>query len=805
LIYYIALEVFMSVFSGVVGAFLSTALLSLSIPLAPLVQQTGPKTVQKPALKEGRQSTEMLRADTSEKEEEPSGEDERERGKPARKFNIMRGGKGSTLTGTNGADLFIVTSPGAKITNFTIGQDVLRITANEVNFFDLVNSFQTLITPPMAGNTTDTLISLPDGSNTIPLVVVQGVTPEQFKNSPASFSFRTTTNPVVDWNEITFDSTRTSAVGPARSTRYYALTQIAIYDAVQGIVKKPGRTQYLKTKDPNFRSVPAPAQGASAEAAANAAAHKILRSIFTNPDNVTLPSSLFGQTTRIGVQNYIATALDAALTDSLRQVKGTPTNIAAGQAYGEAIAGELLALRTNDGAFRNQDNSLVDPTLPEADPLSFGFEYQNGIEPAQAVSENDGTVGRTADNPMAYFLNQPPINQINNLGIATTSTTPTTAGAWRRSEDTYSPITGLYQALAAPEWANINTAWVLPVTNFFDDNVAPPPTLESDRYRAAVEQVKSEGSITDLPRNSAGGSATGTGNVVLPPAIAPTFTDFGLGATTTTNGVTTANATGLVGLAVDDNDPADSNYNDLGARTPDGIGTTSAERTILSHVWANDDGSYQPNGSWQKITQQITEAKKLNLADTAYTFALVDIGLADAFINIWDIKWDEDYFWRPVSGIRNSDQIPNVANLVDPNWTPRQITPQHPCHPSGTSNSAGVTSTILIGLFGETVPEFRVGAGLHPGSARLRQALQSVNGNNLVPEVPTAANRANPTELVDIDDVFRTYTNLRQAAEEARNSRVFSGAHFRFATENGVGLGRQIGNYILGHNPLSAS
>jgi Vanadium chloroperoxidase N-terminal domain len=792
----------MSVFSGVVGAFFSTALLSLSVPLALLVQQTSPKIVQRPALKDVRQSSAVLRADASEKEEEPSG-GENERGKPTRRFNIIRGGKGSTLKGTNRADLFIVTSPGATITNFTIGQDVLRITANEVNFFDLVNPFQTLITPA-TGNTTDTLISLPDGSNTIPLVVVQGVTPEQFKNSPASFSFRTTTNPVIDWNEITFDSTRTSAVGPARSTRYYALTQIAIYDAVQGIVKKQGRTQYLQKKDPNFSSVPAPANGASAEAAANAAAHMILRSIFTNPDNVTLPSSLFGQTSRAGVQNYIATALDAALTDSLSQVKGSAANIATGRAYGEAIAGELLALRATDGALRNQDNSLVDPTLPDADPLSFGSEYQSGIEPAQAVSENDGTVGRTANNPLAFFLNQPPINQIDSFGTAVTNSTAlTTAGAWRRSEDSYDAATGQYQALAAPEWANINTAWVLPATNFFDDDVPPPPTLDSDRYRAAVEQVKSEGSITDLPRNNAGGSA-GTGNVVLPPAMAPTFTNFGLGATTTTNGVTTANATGLVGLAVDDNDPTDSNYNDLGARTPDGIGTTSAERTVLSHVWANDDGSYQPNGSWQKITQQITEAKKLNLADTAYTFALVDIGLADAFINIWDIKWDEDYFWRPASGIRNADQIPNTANLVDPNWTPRQITPQHPCHPSGTSNSAGVTSTILIGLFGETVPEFRVGAGVHPGSFRLRQALQSVNGNNLIPEVPTAANRANPTELVDIDDVFRTYTNLRQAAEEARNSRVFSGAHFRFATENGVGLGRRIGSYILDHNPLLA-
>ncbi|ELS00285.1 vanadium-dependent haloperoxidase, partial [Gloeocapsa sp. PCC 73106] len=179
-----------------------------------------------------------------------------------------------------------------------------------------------------------------------------------------------------------------------------------------------------------------------------------------------------------------------------------------------------------------------------------------------------------------------------------------------------------------------------------------------------------------------------------------------------------------------------------------------------------------------------------SLEDTAYIFSTLNLTLADGFINIWDIKWDDDYFWRPVSSVRQADELTGTQDLDDDLWTPRQFTPQHPCHPSGTSMTAGAASQVLANFFGDDV-EFTVGADLHPNGNRLRNALTDTDDDGI--------KDVNGTPL---DEVSKTYTNLFDAADEARLSRIYSGAHFRFATETGITLGREVANFVLDTAPL---
>jgi len=729
--------------------------------------------------------------------------------------------RGETLTGGAGMDTFVLTSGGIPdspltITDFKIGQDSLQIDGiNELTFFDIVSRFQPLLTPT-GEDGTDTLFSLSTGAETAPLAILENIEADALANSPESFIIKAPGNVVIDWNEMAFDALRVSGFPPAASTRSFAMVHTAIADAVQGILQTEGRSTYLSSLDPELlesRGVTlpgAPAEGASAEAAVAAAAERVLRGIFNdinNPvafildPNGTLTRAVFtplaGDVNAQEIPEYFSNVFSAALDNSLASIDASQEAIDAGVAYGQQVAEAILTLRANDGAFRNADGTRVDPG-------ALAAEYINGIETNENLNEvggqdqqgdptntgdtgellNDGTVGRLLDGSNLIATGDP-IRTTDNTGATVVNgAAPTTPGAWRRGEDTLLP-NGNFAPLASIEFSQINLPWVLPTTTYFNDNVLPPPALDSDRYADNVAEIAAEGSLLDLP---------GSGDVVVNArnAAGELFNQR----TTTEDGLTSFAPDNVLGRAGNDTNPTDEAYgpgdqgNDFGRDTPDGLGTTSAERTVIAHVWANAEGTYGPNYAWQKVAQQLAMGNDSSLQETAEVFAAMNIALADGFINIWDIKWDEDYFWRPVSSVRNADEIESTAELDDNTWTPREVTPQHPCHPSGTSMTAGAASTVLANFYGDD-QTFTVSADPHPNSTRLRQALQSVNGNELVDGVP-------------LEEVSRTYTSLSQAADESRISRIYAGAHFRFATENGVNMGEQVASYVLRNNPFKS-
>ena len=123
-----------------------------------------------------------------------------------------------------------------------------------------------------------------------------------------------TANPVSDWNIIALGQ---NAGNPFNQARIMATTQLAVFEAVNAI--QGGYDPYLGT-------VVAPA-GASADAAAIAAAHAVLKSYF--PAN--------------------AATLDALRATSLAAIPDGSAK-AGGIATGEAAAAAILATRVNDGS-----------------------------------------------------------------------------------------------------------------------------------------------------------------------------------------------------------------------------------------------------------------------------------------------------------------------------------------------------------------------------------------------------------------------------------------------------------------------
>ena len=131
---------------------------------------------------------------------------------------------------------------------------------------------------------------------------------------------------VSDWNVIML--TAISGQNPFAQARFAAITQMAVFEAVNAI-----------TGDyrPYLGRMSAPA-GSSAEAAAVAAAHRVLLTYFPGT----------------------ASVLDAARANSLAQIPDGSAKVN-GIAAGEAAAALMIALRANDLGIGNSTRSNFFP------------------------------------------------------------------------------------------------------------------------------------------------------------------------------------------------------------------------------------------------------------------------------------------------------------------------------------------------------------------------------------------------------------------------------------------------------------
>jgi hypothetical protein len=122
---------------------------------------------------------------------------------------------------------------------------------------------------------------------------------------------------VTDWNRAALDAIRRNGTPPPVASRALAVLHVAVYDAVNGI---------SRTHDA-YRVESAVPRSASPEAAAAAAAHTVLAALF--PAN--------------------ATSFDALYGSGLAAISQGPHK-AAGVAWGQRVAAEILLWRSSDNA-----------------------------------------------------------------------------------------------------------------------------------------------------------------------------------------------------------------------------------------------------------------------------------------------------------------------------------------------------------------------------------------------------------------------------------------------------------------------
>jgi hypothetical protein len=189
-------------------------------------------------------------------------------------------------------------------------------------------------------------------------------------------------------------------------------------------------------------------------------------------------------------------------------------------------------------------------------------------------------------------------------------------------------------------------------------------------------------------------------------------------------------------------------------------GTKSTARTPEQSEAVKFWGNINFGGSWQAAARDLATKNEVSLADCARLFALLNMGLANAYILNWDAKYHYN-FWRPVTAIRNGDQDGNDATERDAGWTAFNPTPMHPEYPSQATYNAVTAIAILESVFGSVKP--------------------------------------NPFTATDVRDAKRTrsFASLAEMAEEHKNVRIWGGVHYRFAIRASEGVAPKATAYLI--------
>jgi hypothetical protein len=162
------------------------------------------------------------------------------------------------------------------------------------------------------------------------------------------------------------------------------------------------------------------------------------------------------------------------------------------------------------------------------------------------------------------------------------------------------------------------------------------------------------------------------------------------------------------------------------------------------------DKKMTPPGHWMAITQKAAKVKNLDAVASANTYAQTAVGMYDAFISCWYVKY---------STVRIRPQTA-IQRLIEPTWTSFIQTPPFPEYTSGHSTVSSTAAEVLTSIFGD--------------------GFAFTDSSELEFNLPV-----------------RSFKSFREAALEASVSRVYGGIHYRSGCESGNKQGKDLAKIIL--------
>jgi hypothetical protein len=178
-------------------------------------------------------------------------------------------------------------------------------------------------------------------------------------------------------------------------------------------------------------------------------------------------------------------------------------------------------------------------------------------------------------------------------------------------------------------------------------------------------------------------------------------------------------------------------------------------QALIGKFW---NGSIQ--NYWQEITQTAALGHGLSTEETARLFALLNIALADDVIAFYKSKYQYG-FWRPVTAIREAGVLNNPALVPDTAWLPEvKKTAPDPSYPGAHAEISWAAATVLSNFFATNSFPYDVTSEVMPGTVR-------------------------------------SFTSFVGAAQEAADSRIFAGQHFRTDEDAGHQQGFRVGDFVV--------
>ena len=181
------------------------------------------------------------------------------------------------------------------------------------------------------------------------------------------------------------------------------------------------------------------------------------------------------------------------------------------------------------------------------------------------------------------------------------------------------------------------------------------------------------------------------------------------------------------------------------------------DQTNIAHWWAE----FGEHG-WNRIGRITAEENNLSLWKAVRMFALINVTLYDLYLVSFESKYHYDT-WRPITAIHNADNDKNWDTRPDAEWQPEMLPPPWPEYPSAHAAVGAAGAEIVAHVYGPHDVSF---------------TMESVTARD--------------------EGKVRTYTNLRTAAKDCADSRIFNGFHFRFATFEGLLQGKKVAKFIHG-------
>ncbi|MBV9007674.1 MAG: vanadium-dependent haloperoxidase [Verrucomicrobia bacterium] len=239
-------------------------------------------------------------------------------------------------------------------------------------------------------------------------------------------------------------------------------------------------------------------------------------------------------------------------------------------------------------------------------------------------------------------------------------------------------------------------------------------------------------------------------------------------------------------------------YNNVKALGGDGTVTPTTrtpEQTIIGTYWAYDGtpSLCAPPRLYNELIVHIADQLGTSKDPVEFSrlLALANVAMADVAISVWEAKYFYQ-FWRPITGIRESDPGTgqtgrgdgNPSTIGDPKYTPLgapasnltgpNFTPPFPSYPSGHGGFGGALFEVLRRFYGTDHIAFSFISDEFNGKTR--------NDNGSVRPV-----------------VSRSFSSLSQAEEENGQSRIYLGIHWTFDKTAALSEGERVADFVFAH------